>query len=113
MTTLISKSRQIQVFNLTRDIAPRRMILERRTETSDGGFARHDKRIVVPDSITLLAGARLENLHPAVVRAPEVVAAIQRGSVIVVEDAVVEKKTVAEPTEPEAVAAPKSRGARG
>ena len=85
MISLINKSRQIQTFNLTRELAPIRKVFERRVDGDDGGFTRREHRVVLPDSITLLVGGRHDNLHPRVVHAPEIAAAIKKKLVEVVE----------------------------
>jgi len=74
-------SRTQKTFNLTARIAPLRRVHKRATTDRDGRTRIDDRRLVYPDSITILAGATSKDLPDSYEHAPEVAKAIARGDV--------------------------------
>ena len=100
---LTNRTRTAQTYNLTNKVAPVRKIFERRTQTRDGVVSISDRRVVFPDSITILFGETSKSLPDGVKHCPEVVAALARRDVVWVQDPV--EAAVAEPTKVEAAEA--------
>lgn len=76
MVKLVNISRTSLTFNLTREFAPLRRVYTRTRTEKTGESYREERRIVIPDSMTLLFGESRGGLHPSVVRCPEVAALI-------------------------------------
>jgi hypothetical protein len=76
--TLENRTRTAKTFNLTLAVAPLRREYARRTEGPDGQVRAAAKRLVHPDSITLLAGEKRSGLPDQIVACPEVKAALAR-----------------------------------
>jgi len=75
-TKLVNLSRTSLTFNLTREVAPLRRVYTRTRIEKTGETHREERRIVIPDSVTLLHGESRGGFHPSVVRCPEVAALI-------------------------------------
>lgn len=78
MGTLENLTRTISVYNLTTAVAPIRKEFARVQTHKDGTATLTSKRVVFPDSITILAGEKLSGLSDGVTSAPEIRAAIAR-----------------------------------
>ena len=76
LTKLVNLSRTSLTFNLTREVAPLRCVYPRTRTEKTGETYREERRIVIPDSVTLLHGESRGGFHPSVVRCPEVAALI-------------------------------------
>lgn len=94
-------TRRAVVYNLTTKVAPVRHVFKRRTEHKDGTVRTVDRRLVLPDSVTVLAGKLSESLPDGVARCPEVIAAIARHDVKWIPDAVVEEPGREAPVTPD------------
>jgi hypothetical protein len=69
-------TRRVFVANLSTQVAPVRHLFNRREEHSDGTWGSTEKRVVLPDSITILTGQESESLPVQVTKCPEIEAAI-------------------------------------
>jgi hypothetical protein len=78
---LHNKTRRALTLNLTTKVAPLRKLYDRRTANADGSTSIAPTRIVIPDSITVLAGKCSGVLADGVAHCPEVAAAIARRDV--------------------------------
>jgi hypothetical protein len=78
MGTLENRTRTAKTYNLTLAVAPLRREYARRVEGPDGKVRSDMKRLVHPDSITLLAGEKRSKLPEQITACPEVAAAIAR-----------------------------------
>jgi hypothetical protein len=75
-------TRRARTFNLTTRIAPIRALFDRREDQKDGTAKVVSRRVVYPDSISLLArGSTADDLHDGVPLCPEVAKAITKGEV--------------------------------
>lgn len=84
---LKNRTRRAITLNLTTKVAPKRHVFSRVSESRDGSSAVTDRRLVLPDSITILAGSVSSSLPDSVQHCPEVAGAIQRRDVIWIQDA--------------------------
>lgn len=75
-TKLVNTSRTALTFNLTREVSPIRRVYARTRVEKTGEVHLEDRRLVIPDSVTLLHGESRGGFHPSVVRCPEVAALI-------------------------------------
>jgi hypothetical protein len=95
-------TRVAKTYNLTTKVAPVRHLFARREEAKDGTVRVKDRRLVIPDSVTICAGKLSDSLPDGVPHCPDVAAAIARREVVWVPDEeIVEAK--AETSEPEVV----------
>lgn len=106
---LKNRTRRALVFNLTLKVAPVRQLFPRRVERKDGSVGIEDRRLVLPASVTVLAGKLSASLPDGVPHCPEVSAAIARREVEWIPDAEpvstrVDTSEPAAPTPPEPAA---------
>lgn len=80
---LKNRTRRALTFNLTTKVAPVRHLFGRRTDHRDGSVTIADKRLVLPESVTVLAGKNnlSASLPDSAVGCPEIAAAIARKDV--------------------------------
>lgn len=78
---LKNRTRRALTFNLTTKVAPIRHLFDRRVEHKDGSVSTQKRRLVLPDSVTVLAGKLSASLPDGVPHCPEVAAAIARRDV--------------------------------
>lgn len=80
---LKNRTRRALTFNLTTKVAPVRHLFGRRTDHRDGTVSIADKRLVLPDSVTVLTGKHnlSTSLPDSAVSCPEVAAALARKDV--------------------------------
>lgn len=72
---LTNTQRTQQTFNLTREFAPKRHLFKSSTLNKDGSVSFSDRRVVIPDSVTLLAGESREFVD-GILTCPEIKNAI-------------------------------------
>ncbi len=89
---LRNRTRTAKVYNLTTKVAPVRHMFARRHEHRDGRVVISDRRIVIPDSITIRAKQESETLPDTVLGCPEIASAIERRDLVWVPDPETEKK---------------------
>lgn len=87
---LTNRTRKALTFNLTTTVAPVRKVFDRMIEDREGSRKTVQRRVVFPDSITVLVGTPTESLADGVQHCPEVAEAIKRRDVIWTKDPVVE-----------------------
>lgn len=112
---LKNRTRRALTFNLTTKVAPVRHVFKRRTEQKDGSVTVGDRRLILPDSVTILSKGFSDSLPDGVPFCPEVAAAIARRDVEWIPDASVkEQKAKAQVAEVAAddKAEPRSRRAQ-
>lgn len=78
---LKNRTRRALTFNLTTKVAPIRHLFDRRVEHKDGSVSTQKRRLVLPDSVTVLAGKLSTSLPDGAPQCPEVAAAIARRDV--------------------------------
>lgn len=78
---LKNRTRLARTYNLTTKVAPVRHLFARREEHKDGTVKTHDRRLVLPDSVTVLGGGFSDLLPDGAPHCPEVAAAIARREV--------------------------------
>lgn len=78
---LKNRTRRALTFNLTTKVAPVRQLFDRRVEHKDGSTSVAQRRLVFPDSVTVLAGKLSDSLPDGAPHCPEVAAAIARRDV--------------------------------
>lgn len=79
-------TRTARTYNLTTKVAPLRRMYPRATQLPDGGAAISDRRVVIPDSITILAGATSPVLEDGVLSCPEIAKAISKRDLLWLEE---------------------------
>lgn len=89
---LKNRTRTAKVYNLTTKVAPVRHMFARRHEHRDGKVVINDRRLVLPDSITILGKKESDTLPDAVLGCPEIAGAIERRDLVWVPDPETEKK---------------------
>lgn len=116
---LKNRTRRALTFNLTTKVAPIRHLFDRRLEQKDGTVKTTQRRLVLPDSVTVLAGKLSDSLPDGAPHCPEVAAAIARRDVEWIPDPekVAEPEKPAEPekasTEDDGASSPRSRRRAG
>lgn len=78
---LTNRTRTAKTYNLTVATAPHRMEVERRVDDREGNVRKETRRLMVPDSITLLAG-ETRIVPTGYLSAPEIKAALQRRELV-------------------------------
>jgi len=77
LVLLQNLTNELLTFDLSRDIAPKRHEFPRAVTDRNGVTRKEMRRIVLADSVTLLAKESRGGFHPAVERCPQVVALVK------------------------------------